>query len=166
MSELRVLTLTQPWATLIALGVKTIETRTWTQSYHRGPLLIRAAKTFPAETPRSYCRMLCEQQAPFVRALTDAGLTFDTLPLGAIVARATLTDIEQMPASVYGAPPPGIRARWLRGDEIYFGNYEPGYFGWLLDDITALPEAVPCGGGLGLRFAARDVVEAVEAVLA
>lgn len=35
------LTLTQPWATLVAIGVKCIETRSWQKAY-RGPLLIHA----------------------------------------------------------------------------------------------------------------------------
>ena len=38
----KVLTLTQPWATLVAIGAKKIETRSWSASY-RGPLAIHAA---------------------------------------------------------------------------------------------------------------------------
>jgi hypothetical protein len=37
------LTLLQPWASLIALGVKTIETRSWSTSW-RGGLVIHAGK--------------------------------------------------------------------------------------------------------------------------
>lgn len=43
---MRALSLWQPWASLIALGVKTIETRGWSTKY-RGPLLIHAAKRAP-----------------------------------------------------------------------------------------------------------------------
>ena len=39
---MKVLTLHQPWASLVALGVKTIETRSWSTQY-RGPLAIHAA---------------------------------------------------------------------------------------------------------------------------
>lgn len=39
----KALTLHQPWASLIALGVKTIETRSWSTKY-RGPLAIHAGK--------------------------------------------------------------------------------------------------------------------------
>ena len=39
---MKVLTLTQPWATLVAIGAKRIETRSWATKY-RGPLLIHAA---------------------------------------------------------------------------------------------------------------------------
>lgn len=41
--RIRALSLHQPWATLIASGKKTVETRRWHTSY-RGPLLICAAK--------------------------------------------------------------------------------------------------------------------------
>ena len=44
---MKVLTLTQPWATLVAIGAKRIETRSWSTKY-RGPLAIHAAKGFPA----------------------------------------------------------------------------------------------------------------------
>ena len=41
--EIAALSLWEPWATLMAIGAKTIETRSWPTS-HRGPLLICAAK--------------------------------------------------------------------------------------------------------------------------
>lgn len=40
---MKALTLRQPWASLIAQGKKTIETRTW-YTHYRGPLLIAASK--------------------------------------------------------------------------------------------------------------------------
>ena len=43
---MKALSITQPWATLIAIGAKTIETRSWSTLY-RGDLAIHAAKGFP-----------------------------------------------------------------------------------------------------------------------
>ena len=40
---MKALSLKQPWANLIATGLKTIETRIWT-TQHRGPILICASK--------------------------------------------------------------------------------------------------------------------------
>lgn len=37
------LTLRQPWASLVAIGVKQVETRSWTTAY-RGPLAIHSSK--------------------------------------------------------------------------------------------------------------------------
>jgi len=39
----KAISLKQPWANLVAVGEKTIETRTWVTSYH-GPLLIVSSK--------------------------------------------------------------------------------------------------------------------------
>src|SRR5271166_4355910 len=43
---MKALTLTQPWATLVAIKAKRIETRSWRTSY-RGPFAIHAGKSFP-----------------------------------------------------------------------------------------------------------------------
>lgn len=43
MTKIKALTLYQPWATLIAIGAKKIETRSWDTKY-RGPLAIHASK--------------------------------------------------------------------------------------------------------------------------
>jgi hypothetical protein len=40
---MKAISLWQPWATLVAIGAKTIETRGWSTSY-RGPIAIHAAK--------------------------------------------------------------------------------------------------------------------------
>src|ERR1700694_3122793 len=42
-SAMKALSLWQPWASLIAMGLKEFETRHWATSY-RGPLVIHAAK--------------------------------------------------------------------------------------------------------------------------
>ena len=47
---MKALTIRQPWASLIAAGMKTIETRGWSTRYW-GPLLIHAGKTKPVSLP-------------------------------------------------------------------------------------------------------------------
>lgn len=47
---MKALSLLQPWASLVASGKKTIETRVWNTKY-RGPLLICAAKGFDKKFP-------------------------------------------------------------------------------------------------------------------
>ena len=67
LSAARVLTVRQPFASLIALGVKTIEARTWSTDY-RGPLIIQAgARSFggvnstTAEMIRSWGLATCQR---------------------------------------------------------------------------------------------------------
>lgn len=43
---MKAISLTQPWATLVHLGAKRVETRSWYTSY-RGQLVIHAAKGYP-----------------------------------------------------------------------------------------------------------------------
>lgn len=74
------LSLTQPWASLVACGQKQIETRSFKRNFY-GPLAIHAAKAFPRE-----CQRLCREE-PFQSALQHPGIwTTDGLPRGAIIA--------------------------------------------------------------------------------
>jgi hypothetical protein len=58
---MKALSLWQPHATLVAIGAKPYETRSWETSY-RGPLAIYATVNFPKQA-----RLLCGQE-PFLRA--------------------------------------------------------------------------------------------------
>lgn len=138
---MRALSLTQPWASLIACGAKVIETRSWQTSY-RGPLAIHASKGFPRE-----CRDLCATQ-PFLRELTRAGLSMPELPLGAVVAVCRLTAVLDTSDAWSNRLSPTERA---------FGDYGPSRYGWVLEDVTRLPSPVPCRGALGLWSLPRDV---------
>ena len=137
---MKALTLTQPWATLVALQAKSIETRSWRTSY-RGPLAIHAAKRMPKSAS-----LLCCQE-PFRAALEAGGYKLENsttnnpfgLPLGAIIAVAILTDIQ--PITPENQPPE---------PEHSFGDYTPGRFAWMLQNIYRLPDPIPASGRLGL----------------
>ena len=87
---MKALTLTQPWATFVAIGVKRIETRSWSTRY-RGPLAIHAAKAMPAEA-----RTLCEEE-PLRMLLEQAGFGgADDLPRGVVIAVADLVSVAPM----------------------------------------------------------------------
>lgn len=134
---MKALTLTQPYATLVAIGAKRIETRSWSTHY-RGPLAIHAAKGFPRD-----CRELCASQ-PFLRELTRAGVSMPELPRGAILAVARL-------AFVMSTDHHTLDPRWpLTDKERAFGDYDEGRYAWLLADVARLVEPIPCRGMLGL----------------
>ncbi|MDA8186879.1 MAG: ASCH domain-containing protein [Dehalococcoidales bacterium] len=146
---MKALSLNQPWASLVAVGAKRIETRNWYTSY-RGPLAIHATKGFP-----NGCKALCDVE-PFKRCLRKAKLTAETLPLGEIVAVATIDQC------------------WLvrRGDllrisdtERAFGNYEGGRYAWFLKDIKPLPRPIPATGALGLWWVPTHVELEIERML-
>src|SRR5207245_1453211 len=102
---MRCLSLIQPYATLVAIGAKPIDTRSWKTDY-RGPLAIHASVGFP----RDY-RILCDLE-PFHRVLEAAGIrSWRELPLGAVLCSCRLADCRPTSSA------DGLRdAEWL--DEL------------------------------------------------
>ncbi len=164
----RALTLHQPWASLIAVGAKSIETRSWRTKY-RGPLVIHAGKTPPPERcdnewPNALW-VACEEAGLCDREGVAAGW-FSDPPLGAMVASCVLADC--VPIIDRFDPPPehgcyveaserGLRL--MGGDPVLvdiiaqdpFGDFTPGRFAWLLEDVKPTSERCPAcwGDGLG-----------------
>lgn len=170
---MKALTLTQPWATLVAIGAKRIETRSWATSY-RGPLAIHAAKGFGKGGERGH-KALCGTE-PFCSVLNAACKAhYDALdksdgvlramaehpfmPMGAIVATCELLDcVETWPR--WATITPWLTASWNETTyhvppgqgsyEAAFGDYTPGRFAWLLGNVQALETPIPAKGALGL----------------
>lgn len=159
---MRCITLHQPWASLVALGAKRVETRSWKTSY-RGPLAIHAAKGFPP-----YARETVYTE-PFQSILKAAGLikvgvlldkqgclslAFESwLPHGAILCTCNLVDCvptDQFRVCLREDIPHhrerDSRWQWISHEEGMFGDYSEGRFGWLLEDIEPLPEPIPARG--------------------
>ena len=148
--ELRGLSLTQPWATLVAIGAKRNETRGWSTRY-RGRLAIAASKGFPRA-----CRDLCTLD-PFRLALSSAGYgSWKDLPRGVVVATARLRDVRRTDDSTIP----------LAFSEEAFGDYGPDRFAFLLDDVQRLHSPVPGRGSLGLCSVSPELRAAIERGLA
>jgi hypothetical protein len=135
---MKALTLTQPYATLIAISAKKIETRSWRTSY-RGPLAIHAAKGFPRWAREFTLEPVCYDAARIFA--TPIGKIYAAYPLGCILATCrlvacTLTSL-------------AFEER-LDARERAFGDYSPGRFAWILEDVEQLPEPIPATGALGL----------------
>jgi hypothetical protein len=130
---MKALTLTQPWATLVAVGAKRIETRSWRTSY-RGPLAIHAAKGFPkwarefTTDPDCYECFRGPQASP-------------AYPLGAVLATCNL-----VACTLISLP----FEEQLSDRERALGDYSPGRFAWVLEDAKPLLKPVPAMGHLGL----------------
>lgn len=140
---MKALTLTQPWATLVAMGAKTIETRSWTTK-HRGLLAIHAGKS----SPQVYRHLPTEW--PFEEAL--AGEL--ALPRGCIIAVANLVSI-----SGTGWATRRIEQGKHAPHEAAFGDYGPRRFAWFLESVMRLKVPLPCVG----RQLLWDVPDDVEA---
>jgi activating signal cointegrator 1 len=163
---MKVLTLTQPWATLVAIGAKTIETRSWPTKY-RGPLAIHAAKHIPTE----YRKLTGWTVEPFASVLEGVlwdkrdctmnlfgqltpGTQYkeypDRLHLGCIIATCELVAVDELKYPHQYGWEIG-RKGWLMTDqEKAFGDFTLGRFVWLLANVKPLLKPIPAKGSLGL----------------
>ena len=175
---MRALTLSQPWASLVASGAKRIETRPWRANCeYYGWLAIHAAAP-PWRGPVDGVPM-DDLPPPWERAVSLAvrgalGVTVDddlpTLPHRAVVAVARLDrclPVGRLQLDEIETP----RVRNAEDDHIgpyawterHLGDYRLGRWAWLLPDVVALPEPVPVRGQHGVWRVPDDVAAAVAA---
>jgi|ERR1035437_3790402 hypothetical protein len=168
---MKALTLYEPWASLISIGAKTIETRSWSTSY-RGPLAIHAAKRKPAPwwvheaIERDPAQL--RNSEPWFDEL-ERFCHFDEMsdgwsaytwarPLGAVVATCELVDVVPVEHLCLCADV-GERG-WahqsvlptfplIDPDQLPYGDYTPGRFAWLLAEIHPV-FSIPAKGKQGL----------------
>lgn len=127
--KIKVITVIQPWATLIVLNEKGNETRGWWTDY-RGHLGIHAGLKIDYEA--------CEE--PRIKAaLARHGITSPAqLPTGCIIALCQIFDCVKMvedPAVKYGVKLPGYK---LSDREHSFGHYAPGRWAWILANVRKI----------------------------
>jgi len=141
---MKAITLWQPWAGLVAIGAKSVETRSWWTG-HRGLLAIHAGAAL-----RLAHRDLCAEE-PFRAALRRAGLTDPrALPLGGVIAVCELVDcslIRRGPEAFLGSSERMVRPS---AQELAFGDWTPGRYAWCLANVRALPRPIPARGRQGL----------------
>lgn len=168
---MKVISLLQPWASLVVLGHKRIETRSW-NTKHRGPLLIHAS------AGKSGLNLI-DKQDPFgelATALLKLNLHFEDYPLGAIIGHVKV--METFPTSIQICKGNYVNAQLTYNDKreldvssscVYmtpqeeaFGNYAPGRYGWLLSDPIQFDKPIPAKGSLSIwEFQDAEIKNAV-----
>ena len=141
---MKALTIWQPWATLIALGRKRIETRPRPYRY-RGWLAVHAALRWEDDQ-----KALCQEE-PFKSALEGAG----ELPLGSIVAVAFLAGCDSTESLAEEILEGG--SFWSE-DELDFGDFTEGRAGLVLEPSRQIVPPYPIRGHQGLWTVPEDVV--------
>jgi len=135
---MKALSLIQPWGTLITIGAKRYETRSWRAPY-RGWIAIHASQRIPRD-----CADLCATE-PFASALRQAGYDrWQDIPLGAVVGVAMLSWVhrtEQLEK---------VASLTLTDTERAFGDFSPGRYAWRLDRALKLRRPNPARGARGL----------------
>ena len=129
---MKAITLHQPWASLIAVGAKKIETRSWrppddligqTIAIHAGKKIVNFGSG-----------------SSFNRAVTEhlGAEWLREIPRGAMLCTATLADAEQMNFL--------NRESWPEGHELLFGEYGISRWMWRLENIAVFDPPVPARG--------------------
>lgn len=129
-TPIKAISLWQPWAELIVRGEKVYETRHWA-TWHRGPILIHAAKKNDAET-----RHDLEQVNKILRMEDKQIITPATLRFGEAVAIADLVDC--------------VRTEDVPYEEQIFGNFREGRWAWKLANVRNVVVPFPMRGQQGL----------------
>lgn len=139
--RVKVISIIQPWATLIALGEKKFETRSWKTKY-RGELAIHASK----KIDRVACKM-----TPIIQTLNKHGIVlFDDLPIGMILATARLEECFEVIKDEGNSAILGYGSYIVSGNEYHFGDFSEGRYAWKLSDVKMLKKPIPAKGQLGL----------------
>jgi hypothetical protein len=126
---MKVLSLTEPYATLIKNGIKTIETRSWKTTY-RGRLYIHASST---KIPKAYR----ENQA-LMSLVNNKELSY-----GNIICSCDLVDCVEMTDEFID----DIRKN---NNEYVTGIYAKGRYAWILKNIEILDNPIKAKGHLGI----------------
>lgn len=120
---MKVLTLKQPWATLVAEGIKRYEFRSWKTNY-RGKILIHAGSGIDKEAMKKF-----------------AGLNL-TFPSKKILAEVEIVDCLFLDDE--------LNKKIISENNIAYGNKKREGYAWMLDDIKKINYEKEINGKLGL----------------
>ncbi len=118
---MKVLSLKEPFATLISEQKKTIETRSWKTNY-RGELYIHASKNYN----------------------TKLANLVDNLHCGKIICKCYLVDCIYMTKEYIES------IKNENPEEYKYGIYKEGRYAWILKNITILKNPINANGRLGI----------------
>lgn len=127
---MKVLSLTEPYATLIRIGIKTIETRNWKTNY-RGKLYIHASST---KIPKEY------KNNQELMSLVD----INNLNYGNIICSCELIDCIEMTNEFID------NIKNNHKNEYITGIYSNGRYAWIFKNIEILDNPIEAKGHLGI----------------
>ena len=141
------ITLHQPWASLIALGIKTVETRSWP-----APALL-VGQTIAIHAGKRVVRQPGENIEQELRAHLGEDWHGD-IPAGRVVATAILVGMARVahinPLTGHAvhdlSTETGCAVGLGRTRADTWGDFSPGRWLWFLAEVKPLPESVPAVG--------------------
>ena len=130
---MKALTIKQPWASLLAHGIKDIENRTWNTAF-RGKFLIHAGKTLDTNAKLTKSQVEACVKKGILSQSTDGSWDWNIdFPCGAILGEGTIIDVIAPRANT-------------PEDSIWKEDFS---YGLVISDAKPLEKAVPAKGKLG-----------------
>lgn len=130
---MKIITLKQPWATLVANGIKKYEFRTWKTNY-RGELLIHAGKGIDKEAMSKFAHLDLKY------------------PQSKILAKVTIVDCIELSSS--------MNEKIIKENEVVYGNkYDRTGYAWVIDNAAIINHDAEISGKLGLWNIDFDIQE-------
>lgn len=129
---MKAISLLQPWASLIVMGAKQFETRSW-GTKHRGMLLIHASQSMKPvnrELNMDFQQEFFHLQIP----------KYEDLPFGAIIGKVYLANVFKTQ----------VIANSLSDQEKAFGDFTYGRYAWELKQPVMFEKPIPYKGSLSL----------------
>lgn len=127
---MKVLSLTEPFATLIKEKKKLVETRSWKTNY-RGKLYIHASMTKPSKTDL--------EDKELLSLVENKEMNF-----GYIICKCDLVDCIYMTEEYIN------NIKNNNHQEYICGEYSVGRYAWILENIQVLPNPIKAKGHLGI----------------
>lgn len=159
---IKAISLWQPSASLIVIGAKRFETRSWATNY-RGPILIHAAKKWTPDLRRMI------REHPFTLALKGHVGDFKpgefsrlSIPLGCILGVADLCGCFRSLGQLLSISPAILEdGTHIHQPELSFGDFYPGRFAWKLENVRRFETPIPFRGMQGI-FNVPDAIVAEQ----
>ena len=127
---MKVLSLREPFATLIKNGIKTIETRSWRTNY-RGTLYIHASASKITKEDMKRTDLM-------------ALVNLDELSYGNIICSCELVDCIGMTDEFIE------NVKKNKPNDYVSGLYQVGRYAWILKDVKPLAKPIPAKGQLSI----------------
>lgn len=146
---MKVLSLHQPFASLIVIGTKRFETRGWQPGWKNALLMRTEGFLIHASLSKKDSHLMGS------RPFSDHMQAIGKIPYGAILGRAKLGRIITTEEWLKEMMNPGNMLNMTCNGDVWrdercFGDYSAGRYAWELLEVERFAEPIPCRGSLSI----------------
>lgn len=156
---MKTISIKQPWAWLVAMGIKNIENRTWKcpKKYIGERILIHASGKWD-DNHREMSRLFTTDQWKSLSDKNQSLMVGGILPTSSIIGSVQIIDCVIKHNSIWAQQ--WITKSWHNG--VRGGKYDVQLYNWVLANPIIFPEQIPAKGKLSLWDYPNIVAEPEE----